>query len=121
MAKTVKALVRQITKAADESNFSKFVSLLSELLSLLSVLKPMLAQKAEGGAKKKADNGMPSKEEIENCLEALDTIKDDATTHNLGGAKAGLFGGAVNWKVVVPLLVDVVKKILESLAAQSDE
>jgi hypothetical protein len=121
MPKTLKSVVQDITKAAEKSKFEKLIELLPIILGLLGKFKknpfPTAAQRSQKGFK--ADKTLPDKEDIQNAVIALNAMCDrvDQSTPP-AGAKAGLLGGRVNWKVIIPVGVDLVKKLLENMNAE---
>lgn len=115
--KTLKKVLKELKAAAEGDKPEKLACAVGDLLHALPTKKP---PKAAAGTKAKAPAG-PTEDELEDIKTALDEFEnsyehdEEAPT----GVQKGLFGGG-NWKVLIPLLVDLGKKLLDSLLEETE-
>lgn len=115
--KSFKMVLNGLKKAAEGDSPEKLSKAVGDLLVTLPGKKPPKGAAAAPGAGK-----APAQEEIEEVKEALDEFASnyEETDEDMAVQK-GLFGGGTNWKIIVPILVDLAKKFLEGLLARQEQ
>lgn len=112
--KTLKGLINDITKAANASKFDKFLKLVGDLLALLAASRTKPKMSAKGGPPK----DFPTGDELQDCTEALEAMDQGSANTPATGAKAGIFGGGLGWRTLIPIAVEFVKQLIDELAKQ---
>lgn len=108
--KPLKTILANLRKAAEGQKPDKLACAVGELIAAVpGKAAPKNASAAPGAGRPPSQEDI---EEIKECLDAFAEANDDLEPQR------GLFGGGLNWKVVVPILVDLAKKFLDGILAE---